>query len=336
MWYITFSENAYQKPKVLFFISTILSKIQVIIKYKEDVSIRDFKKSDIDNFLEVANKSFTKEFEISGFDSDHIKKLVDKAFSFLGKIFLGSLKLLHKEPFKLFVAEVDGKIVGTTMVIIRCNTGSIMAVMIHPNYRRKGIATKLMKSAINYIQKRKLSRAILQVVSTNTPAKDLYSNLGFKKFESIIYLVAEIDSFWKPRDVEDVIVKNFENGDIEAVYSLIKCSEDPLHLKMFNFSRKDLKNSFFKRVVRFSTDKKKVAIKNNKIVGYSEVSYTTLKEAGFIRNIQVSPRQEGERNRRTVDFCRSRSYQRNWSRQNYCYNFFKKVETYRKNEATRI
>ena len=260
-----------------------------MIKDKDDVSIREFKKTDLDNLLEVAKKSFNKEFEISGFDPDHIKTMVDKAFSFSGKISLGFLKLFGNDPFKLFVAETDGKVVGTTMVNMKSKNGYIMAVMMHPIYRRKGIATKLMKSALNYIQKKKLSRVILHVESINTPAKELYNKFSFKKFESIVYLVAEIDSFWKPRGAEGILVKNFENGDVESVFDLIKCSEDPLHLKMFNFKRKDLKNPFIKRVVSFSTNKKIVAIKNNKIVGYGEVSYTTSKEAGFIRNIHVYP-----------------------------------------------
>jgi ribosomal protein S18 acetylase RimI-like enzyme len=196
---------------------------------------------------------------------------------------------LGKEPFKLFVAEADGRVVGTTMVNMRGKIGYVAAVMVHPIYRRKGIATKLVKSALNYIQKKRLSRAILHVASKNTPAKSLYRKLGFEKFENTVYLVAEIDSFRKPQNVKGVLIRNFEKKDIEAVYNLIKSSEDPTHLKVFDFKRKDLETPLIKRIVRFSTDKKIVAIKNNKIVGYAEASYTTAKEAGYIRNIQVYP-----------------------------------------------
>lgn len=258
-------------------------------KDREDVLIRDFKKSDLDDLLEVAKKSFAKEFEISGFDPDHIRKMADKMFSLLGKIFLGLLKLMGKDPFKLFVAEADGKLVGTTMVNIRGKIGYIAAVMVHPICRRKGIATKLMKNALNYAGKRKLSRAILHVVPTNTPAKGLYHKLGFKKFENTVHLVAEMDFLRKQKKVKGILIKNFEKRDTEAVYDLIKCSEDPTHLEIFDFKKKDLGTPLIKRMVHLSTEKKIVAVHNGTIIGYAEASYTTAREAGRIRSIQVHP-----------------------------------------------
>lgn len=255
----------------------------------EDVLIREFKKSDLDNVLEVANKSFAEEFEMIGFDPDHIRKIADQMFSILGKIFLGFLKLLGKEPFKLFVAETNGRVVGTTLVNTRGKAGYIGAVMVHPTYRRKGVATKLMKATLNYVRKKKLSRAVLHVTSTNTPAKNLYNRLGFKKFEDMVHLVANINSLGKLENVEGVLIRNLEKGDIESVYGLISRSEDPTHLKVFDFKKKDLKTSLIQRIIHLSTDKKIVAVKNNKIVGYAETSYTTDKEAGRIGNIQVHP-----------------------------------------------
>lgn len=205
---------------------------------REEVLIRDFKKSDLDDLLEVANNSFAEEFEISGFDPDHIRKMVDRMSSLLGKIILGFLRLFGKEPFRFFVAEVDGRVVGSTMVNPKRKIGYIANVMVHPAYRRKSIATKLMKSALNYAQKKKSSRAILHVVSTNTAAKGLYHKLGFKKSENMIYLIAPIGSLQKPKNVEDILIRDHCRGDMNNVYNLIKRSEDPTHLTMFDFKKK--------------------------------------------------------------------------------------------------
>ncbi len=256
---------------------------------RKGVLIRDFKKSDLDDVLKIAEKSFVEEFEISGFDPDHMREMVDKAFSFWGKILLGFLKLLGKEPFRLFVAEADGRVVGTTMVSIKDKIGHVTGVMVHPIHRKKGIATKLMKSALGYIQKKKSSRAILHVMSRNTAAEGLYHKLGFKKFETTMYLVANIDSLRKPSNVEGVFVRNFKKKDIEAVYNLLRVSEDPVHLEVFDFKRKNLEIPLIERLFPLSAEKKVVATKNGVIVGYAEASYTTAEEAGRIENIQVHP-----------------------------------------------
>jgi len=254
----------------------------------DDVLIRDFRKSDLNDLLDVASQSFAEEFEISGFDPDRVRDMVDRMFGILGRIFLGILKLSGREPMKIFVAEVDNRVVGMTMVNNRKKVGYIANVMMHPAYRRKGIATELMKNTLNHIQKKK-NRAVLHVISTNTPAKNLYTKLGFKKFESITYMVGKTDLLAKPKDIEKTQIRTFQRSEINEVYNLIKNSEDPNHLKVFNFSKNDLKTSFMQRVFRFSTEKKIVAIQNNRIVGYAQASYTTPKEAGHIGNIHANP-----------------------------------------------
>ena len=257
-------------------------------KTNNDVLIRDFRKSDLNDLLDVAKQSFAEEFEVTGFDPDHVREMVNRMFGILGKIFLKFLKLFGKEPVKVVVAEVDNRVVGMTMVNNRRRVGYISSVMVHPTYRKKGIATKLLESVLNYIQKKK-SRAILHVITTNTPAKNLYTKLGFKKFENITHLVRDADSLLNPTDTEEIQIKLFSKSDMDEVYNLIKVSEDPNHLKAFDLSKNDLKTPLLQRIFNFSTERKIVAIKNDRIVGYANASYTTPKEAGHIGDIQVYP-----------------------------------------------
>jgi len=255
----------------------------------DDVLVRDFRKSDLNDMLEVLGLSFSEEFQVSGFDPDHVEKMVDQMFGIIGRIFLGFSKLFGKEPIKFLVAEVDQRLVGTAMVNERGKVGYISTVMVHPTYRRKGIARKLMKNALAYIQKKKMKRAVLHVVSTNVPAKNLYTELGFKEFEKIAHLVGNVDSFSQPENVEGIRIRNFQKNDIDTVYELIKASEDPKHLETFDFKKKDLKTPFVQRVFHFSTENKIVALHDNSIIGYAQAIYTTPNEAGQIRNVQVCP-----------------------------------------------
>ncbi len=261
----------------------------------DDVLVRDFRKSDLHDLLEVLRLSFAEEFELTGFDPDHVKKMVDQMFGIIGRIFLGFSKLFGKEPIKFLVAEVNKRLVGTTIVNNRGKVGYISTVMVHPTYRRKGIARKLMKNALDYIQKKKMEKAVLHVVSTNVPAKSLYTKLGFKEFEKTMYLVGNVDSFSQPENVKGIQIRNFQKNDLDAAYELIKSSEDPKHLETFNFKKNDLKTSFIQRVFHLSTENKIVALHDNRIVGYAQAIYTTPNEAGRIRNVQVNPDMRSKR-----------------------------------------
>jgi len=255
----------------------------------DDVLVRDFRKSDLHDLLEVLRMSFAEELEVSGFDPDHAKKMVNQMFRIIGRIFLGFSKLFGKEPIEFLVAEVNKRLVGTTIVNNRGKVGYISTVMVHPTYRRKGIARKLVKNALDYIQKKKMEKAVLHVVSTNVPAKSLYTKLGFKEFEKTMYLVGNVDSFSQPENAKGIQIRNFQKNDMDAVYELIKSSEDPKHVETFNFKKNDLKTSFIQRIFHFSTENRIVALHDNRIVGYAQAIYTTPNEAGRIRNVQVNP-----------------------------------------------
>jgi N-acetylglutamate synthase-like GNAT family acetyltransferase len=173
---------------------------------------------------------------------------------------------LRRQPIKLFVADVNGTVAGETMASLSGKIGYINNVMVHPNFRRKGLGTKLMNATLNYMKTRKLARAVLDVRSENTPTKGLYRKLGFKKFEDTIRLTAKIDSLLSPTRVEMAQIRDFdEKTDIDAVYELMKSSIDPVRFKVYDFKKKDLKTSLMERILHLSTSRGFVAIREKKL-----------------------------------------------------------------------
>jgi len=261
---------------------------------KTGVLVRDFRKRDLRDVLEIANLSFVRESEIIGFDSEHVKKMVDTLFGIPATAFLALSRLLGKEFFKLFVAEVNARVVGTTMITRQRNVGYISTVMVHPAYRRRGIARRLVNSAVAYAKEKKVKRTVLYVIPTNYSAKNLYAELGFKEFEKIIYMAGSVDRVSPPECTEAVRVNRLQKSDMDAVYKLIKSSEDPRHLEVFDFARKDLKTTFFERLFRFSIKNRMIATLNGALIGYVETTHTTPSEAGQISNVQIHPELKGK------------------------------------------
>ena len=255
---------------------------------KEDsILIRDFRKSDLNDLLDLLPRCFAKEFEITGFDPDHMKDMVNRAFGRMGRLFLGSAQLLGKEPVRFLVADAKNRVVGTTIVNRDRKVGYIAAVMVHPDYRNRGIATTLVKNAVEYVQKRKMDRAILDVVSTNAPAITVYSKLGFVEFERVVHMVGEASSL-SAQVGTGVQTRLFQKKDIDEVYNLIGASDEREHFRVYNFSKRHLKTPFWVGMFHFATQKRIVAVRDGKIVGYVPVTYTTPKEAGGIGFMRVN------------------------------------------------
>lgn len=78
-----------------------------------------------------------------------------------------------------WVAKYDNKVVGFISVLKKDNESSIEAIHILPEFQGKGIGTKLLTKALNWIGNDK--KVTLEVVSYNDGAQRLYKKLGFKE-----------------------------------------------------------------------------------------------------------------------------------------------------------
>ena len=83
-----------------------------------------------------------------------------------------------------YVWEEDGKAVGVVNVVRRGNTDQwlIGNVSVLPDYRRRGIARKLVEATIQYVQDRGARQITLDVIDGNVPAYTLYERLGFAHY----------------------------------------------------------------------------------------------------------------------------------------------------------
>lgn len=255
----------------------------------EGLIIRDFRREDLDDVIECTKESFAEEFAVTGFDQDVWRKMVRRRFGVFGTVLFGFFKLFDREPIKFFVADADGRVIGTTMVTALRNNGLIETVMVHPDFRRRGVATELMRTAINYARKRKFAKAILQVSSKNPAARSLYEKLGFRKFDDTIYLTVNLDSLPSLEGTRAILVRDFRKSDTDSVYELIRSSIDLNSLRVYGFQKNDLKSSLWNRVAGVSALKQIVAVKDGKIVGYASLSCRSPKQAGRMSRIVVSP-----------------------------------------------
>lgn len=84
---------------------------------------------------------------------------------------------VHPELF--FVAEIDDQLVGTAMAGYDGHRGWIYSVAVHPEHRRKKIATALMQHAEAALAARNCPKLNLQVMPGNEGAIALYQSLGY-------------------------------------------------------------------------------------------------------------------------------------------------------------
>ncbi len=97
-------------------------------------------------------------------------------------------QMIADEDAEVFIAEMDGKPVGSGSIKIRKglahNRFDVYAhlgfMYTEPEYRRQGINQKIIEASIKWAHEKGLQEVRLQVYSENLPAIKAYEKLGFK------------------------------------------------------------------------------------------------------------------------------------------------------------
>ena len=85
-----------------------------------------------------------------------------------------------ENPLSLWLVALDGDrvagYVGSQSVM---GEADMMNVAVHPDYRRQGIAERLIAALIERLRENEVYCLLLEVRASNEPAKALYGKLGF-------------------------------------------------------------------------------------------------------------------------------------------------------------
>lgn len=122
------------------------------------VSIERMKMDDLDEVMEIERMCFTQPWTREMFKSD----------------------LLQTEFTYYIVARFKGKLIGYAGMWVAGGEAHITTIAVHPNYRRRGVGSTLMRTLLEEALRRGAEIAVLEVRQSNTAAQQLYRKYGFR------------------------------------------------------------------------------------------------------------------------------------------------------------
>lgn len=87
---------------------------------------------------------------------------------------------LYKDYAHLWVAELEGQVVGYICFWIIAGEAHLANIAVHPSFRRRGIGSKLLGACLRFLKEKRVSRILLEVRASNRPAQRFYRKFGFK------------------------------------------------------------------------------------------------------------------------------------------------------------
>lgn len=122
-----------------------------------EVSTRVMREEDVLQILEIEGKAFSTPWSETAFIAE-----IHKPYAFNRVLMIGS------------------RIAGYLCANLILNEGHILNLAVRSEFRRRGVASWLMRETCTELKKKGCRVLYLEVRSSNAPAKKFYEKLGFK------------------------------------------------------------------------------------------------------------------------------------------------------------
>lgn len=82
---------------------------------------------------------------------------------------------------RAWVAELDGKVVGAIVAWLLVDEAHIATIATHPDFRRRGVASKLLTHALRMMMNEGALTSVLEVRQSNLAAQEMYRKFGYEE-----------------------------------------------------------------------------------------------------------------------------------------------------------
>ncbi|MDP8226917.1 MAG: GNAT family N-acetyltransferase [Candidatus Celaenobacter polaris] len=101
-------------------------------------------------------------------------------------------KQIKLPKVRIFIAEIDKKFVGTVMVTHDGRKGWLNRLAVLQNYRKKGIAQKLIVHSEKWLASQGLEIYATLIDDPNNPSMNLFIKAGYTKHDDIVYFTKKL------------------------------------------------------------------------------------------------------------------------------------------------
>jgi len=112
---------------------------------------------------------------------------------------------------RCWVAEVDGRVVGMIVAWLFVDEAHIATLATHPDFRRQGIAQKLLIHTLRYTFDEGAVSSFLEVRESNLAAQEMYRKFGYED-------TGRRKRYYKDND-EDAILMTLSPLNVESLMS---------------------------------------------------------------------------------------------------------------------
>lgn len=121
-------------------------------------------------------------------------------------------ELTDNPASRCWVAEIDGRLVGVVVTWLFVDEAHIATIATHPDYRRQGIARRMLIYTLESAMREGAQSSFLEVRESNVAAQEMYRKFGYTE-------VGRRKRYYRDNN-EDAILMNLERINADRLREL--------------------------------------------------------------------------------------------------------------------
>lgn len=253
-------------------------------KEVKELVIREFCYADLDALIDIAKTSFAEEYIANGQSPDSFVRQIRMVVS--GQMIpFTLLSFLAGIQWKLYVAEVDGAVVGCSSYMGR-KTMELANLMVHPEYRRRGIGQALLEKRLQHLKAKGYPFVKTTILATNEASLGNLHKQGFEVFDR--YSVLEMplslhNNIAGP--INSLTSRQVRQSDIFTFKELEKEIANPAWLQIQGSAAPNYYLACRERLMQKFTNVQRwtrVFVKNKTVIGFLSASTSSNQTKGTL------------------------------------------------------
>jgi ribosomal protein S18 acetylase RimI-like enzyme len=98
------------------------------------------------------------------------------------------LSFLSKNPHTCFIAEDEGKLIGTILGGSDGRRGYLYHLVVHPDYQKHGLGKKLVQTCLDALHAQGIEKCHIFVLADNAEGLKFWQKVGWKLRDDILIL----------------------------------------------------------------------------------------------------------------------------------------------------
>jgi ribosomal protein S18 acetylase RimI-like enzyme len=144
------------------------------------VTVREYRKGESTGVADLWRANPTPGASLLGIDPDSVARVLRQTERPLVRFVVGLSRLVGRPIFVVLVVDLDGRVMGTTLLNFLPDAAYVNGVVVDSTVRHRGLAREMLAAAEALCRRYRRRFAVLDVTADNAPALRLYTQWGYR------------------------------------------------------------------------------------------------------------------------------------------------------------